>query len=46
MNQIPYWAQKQKCKDAEKRYPSDSNYDSTTLFIPPEELRSLSSSQK
>eukprot|EP00256_Glycine_max_P069120 XP_025983715.1 uncharacterized protein LOC100802379 isoform X3 [Glycine max] len=34
------------CRDAKRRRPGDENYDSRTLYLPPDFLRSLSYAQK
>ncbi|KAK7259232.1 hypothetical protein RIF29_24833 [Crotalaria pallida] len=34
------------CRDAKRRRPGDENYDSRTLYLPPDFLRSLSGGQK
>lgn len=42
----PVWAQKKLCLDSQKRPHTDSDYDPTTLYIPPEEFKKLSPSLK
>jgi DNA mismatch repair protein MSH6 len=40
------WLNPQNIRDANKRRPEDPLYDKRTLFIPPDALRKMSTSQK
>lgn len=42
----PWWAQKENRLDEHKRKPGHPDYDPTTLYIPPEELKKLTPAKK
>lgn len=39
MSALPYFIKDENIMDAEKRRPSDPEYDPTTLYIPPSEWK-------
>jgi len=45
-DRTPDWAMKENARDAKGRHSSDPNYDPTTLFVPPEELKKCTPTMK
>lgn len=39
--ELPFWIQKENIRDAEGRRPDEQGYDSTTLYVPKDELNKL-----